>query len=400
MNGNCRCREHKPVPYPRFAPLVLGISLIVISGTGWPERLVPSSDLRVAPAEASEQNRQIRFNRIVVDDTMSGAHFALPADFDGDGDLDLVATSELTATVAWYENTGELDFVRHDIDTDLDSAYPASVRDLDRDGDVDILAAGFRANLYVWYENDGVGNFRRHDIDSIAGPHSIVARDLDKDGDHDLVATSQLASRLVVYMNDGRQRFRQRVIDNALGRAKYATPADLNGDGFLDIVGIGDNYPGVLNWYENDGRGRFSKHEIGLTPGGYFVVATDIDRDGDSDVISASRENNRVTLFRNDGAGNFEEIVVDDEAYGARAVFVKNLDRRRGPDILSASVDDNTIAWYEQDRNGNFTKHVVDDTVIGAYGVNAADMDGDGLFDVISAGRDDGTISVHRQIPH
>ena len=119
----------------------------------------------VADAQGSGQEESILFARTAVDTTMDGAHFAIPADFDGDGDRDLLATSEGTATVAWYENLGGLEFTRHDIDTSLGSAYPASVKDLDRDGDLDVLAAGYRADLIVWYENDGGGTFVSHDIE-------------------------------------------------------------------------------------------------------------------------------------------------------------------------------------------------------------------------------------------
>lgn len=363
----------------------------------WMLLLQPIS-LAFSVAKAQEFEESILFARRVVDTTMDGAHFAIPADFDGDGDRDLLATSEGSATVAWYENLGGLEFTRHDIDTSLGSAYPASVKDLDRDGDLDVLAAGYRADICVWYENDGGGTFVRHDIATINGPHSIVAGDLDKDRDLDLVVTSQDDSTLYIFINNGRQRFHRRIIDRDLRLAKYATPVDLNRDGHKDIVGIGFQSGGPV-WYENDGRGRFTRNSIGWAPGGYFVDINDIDRDGDLDIISASVVNQSVTWFRNDGAQNFEHIAVDMEARGVRAVAVSNLDRKNGRDILSATVDDDAIAWYQNDGEENFTKWIVDDAVLGAYGVNAADMDGDGLVDVLSAGRDDGTITIHQQLP-
>ena len=75
------------------------------------------------------------FEKRIADTTMSLAHFVIPADFDGDGDLDLVATSEGTNVVAWYEHDGGLYFTKQVIDANLVSAYPVSVADLDRDGD-------------------------------------------------------------------------------------------------------------------------------------------------------------------------------------------------------------------------------------------------------------------------
>ena len=122
------------------------------------------------------------FEKRVVDTNMNLAHFAVPGDLDGDGDLDLVATSEGTDTVAWYDNDGSFNFTKRLLDSNLDSAYPMSIVDLDQDGDLDVLAAGYTADKYVWYENGGSSGFTRHDIDTQNGPHSIVAADIDGDG--------------------------------------------------------------------------------------------------------------------------------------------------------------------------------------------------------------------------
>ena len=77
-------------------------------------------------------------------------HIALAADFDLDGDVDIVSTSEQNDAVVWFENDGAGGFTPHDIDTNLESAYPASLADLDLDGDMDILAGGYREDQYVW----------------------------------------------------------------------------------------------------------------------------------------------------------------------------------------------------------------------------------------------------------
>jgi hypothetical protein len=119
------------------------------------------------------------FEKHAADTTMASTHFVIPADFDGDGDLDLVATSEGTNSVAWYEHDGRLNFTKRVLDANLDSAYPASVADLDRDGDPDILAAGYRADRYVWYQNNGSAGFAIREVDVKNGPHSIIASDFD-----------------------------------------------------------------------------------------------------------------------------------------------------------------------------------------------------------------------------
>ncbi|HYO10196.1 MAG TPA: FG-GAP-like repeat-containing protein, partial [Tepidisphaeraceae bacterium] len=339
----------------------------------------------------------VMFGTHVADMSMGLTHFVVPADFDGDGDLDLVSTSEATHTVAWFENDGNLNFTKRVIDANLNSAYPVSVADLDQDGDADVLVGGYRADLYVWYENNGAGGFTRRSIGAKDGPHSIIAADVDDDGDLDLVTATQDANTIAWYENNGSQQFTERVIDAAAMLAKSALPVDMDADGDVDIVttSFGDD---TVAWYENDGDGNYTKRPVATNAdGAYYAVASDIDSDGDLDLVSASQLDSTIAWYRNDGAAGFVKQAIDTNAKGARAVFVADLDADGRPDVLAASVDDNTIAWHRNNGNGTFTKNVVA-TVGGAYGVFAFDFDGDGRLDVLSAGRNDGSINVHRQL--
>ena len=74
---------------------------------------------------------------------------------DGDGDLDIVSASATDDTIAWYENNGAADptFTAVDIATDADGASSVFVGDLDRDGDLDIVSTSELDDTIAWYEN-------------------------------------------------------------------------------------------------------------------------------------------------------------------------------------------------------------------------------------------------------
>jgi hypothetical protein len=65
-------------------------------------------------------------------------------------------------------------------------------------------------------------------------------------------------------------------------------------------------------------------------------------------------------------------------------------------DVLSASRDDDTVAWYENDGTGSFTTHVITTSADGAYSVGSADVDGDLDVDVLSASFSDDTVAWYQ----
>ncbi|NOX36420.1 MAG: T9SS type A sorting domain-containing protein [Calditrichaeota bacterium] len=81
--------------------------------------------------------------------------------------------------------------------------------------------------------------------------------------------------------------------------------------------------------------------------GAYSVYATDVDGDGDVDVLSASTRDDKIAWYENDGQANFTEHVISDSVDGARSVYATDVDGDGDVDVLSASSKDHKIAWYE-----------------------------------------------------
>jgi hypothetical protein len=79
---------------------------------------------------------------------------------------------------------------------------------------------------------------------------------------------------------------------------------------------------------------------------GNSVFAADVDADGDLDVLSASRDDDKIAWYENtDGVGGFgTQRVISTAADGTHSVFAADLDGDGDPDVLSASAnDDNRI---------------------------------------------------------
>ena len=78
------------------------------------------------------------------------------------------------------------------------------------------------------------------------------------------------------------------------------------------------------------------------------------------------------------------EQVISTAAYWARSVYATDLDGDGDADVLSASGSDDKIAWYENLGGGAFSAQKVISTIAAGL-VYATDLDGDGDADVLSA---------------
>ncbi|MBN1478419.1 VCBS repeat-containing protein [Candidatus Sumerlaeota bacterium] len=298
------------------------------------------------------------------------------ADFDGDGDPDVVSASRLDDKIAWYGNTdGAGTFgPQQVISTAADGAYSVFAADLDGDGDMDILLCSLYDDTVAWHENtDGAGTFSAEqpintpDPDGIPGngnegdadlPVMVCAADLDADGDLDVLSASYNDDKIAWYENtDGAGSFGpQRVISTAADGARGVFAADLDGDGDLDVLSASDTDDKAA-WYENtDGSGTFGSQQVISTEGdaSYAIFAEDIDGDGDLDVLVASVTDDEVSLYLNTGGGTFgPQQVISTAGDGVNSVLAADIDSDGDPDVLAASTTDSELAWYEN-RGGQF----------------------------------------------
>jgi len=166
----------------------------------------------------------------------------------------------------------------------------------------------------------------------------------------------------------------------------YATDLDNDGDADVLSASTGDD---KIAWYENEGSGNFGVQQIITTAadGASSVYAADLDNDGDMDVLSASYLDDKIAWYENEGSGNFgAQQIITTAADVASSVYAADLDNDGDADVLSASRGDNKIAWYENDGSGNFgAQQIITTAADGANSVYAADLDNDGDMDVLSA---------------
>jgi hypothetical protein len=190
--------------------------------------------------------------------------------------------------------------------------------------------------------------------------------------------------------------------------------ADLDGDGDVDIIGGGRRAaypPAYVSWFENPGgtlartAANWSRHDIGVTGLTMMLEVSDVDFDGDPDIVQTDRDpywtgvgTTSNTLrgtrwYENDGSRNFtNRMVVNSVNLGEPKMFsLQDIDADGDPDIVDGSsvVSQNPQNHlYVRTNQGDFKSwspsEVTLPSGIGNYhhGV-MTDVDGDGHLDIV-----------------
>lgn len=291
-------------------------------------------------------------------------------DIDGDDDLDILMAdlgefSPLDAKVGrvlLLRQIAEGRFAKELLLDNLGRVSDARAVDLDADGDLDIAVAVFGGGdvgEIFWLQNDGTGTapskYRKHELSKLSGAINASPADLNGDGRMDLVSLiAQEHEMVVAFVNLGEGRFEAGAIargPHPMYGSTSMTTVDLDNDRDVDVLFTNGDafdvqtdpkpYHGV-QWLENKGQLRFEFHDIGRFYGTATAVAGDLDRDGDLDVVAGSWVN-----YWNDS-------------------------RRHA------------IVWYENDGRQAFTPRGIATSPAGVASLQLTDVNGDGWLDIVA----------------
>lgn len=189
--------------------------------------------------------------------------------------------------------------------------------DYDNDGDVDLYVTnrgGADNDLFVNY---GGGQFIR-DTAVIIGKDGKDSNgsswgDFNNDGNLDVFVTNVSGGKNDLYQNNGNGSFTKITsgsIVNDILNGHSAYWADFDNDGYLDLFTANNSniYPKNNLIYHNNGNGTFTKVTSGPqyteTLETYGASAADLNKDGFLDIINPQRFGGAPTIFINDGNTN------------------------------------------------------------------------------------------------
>ena len=349
------------------------------------------------------------------------------ADINNDGQVEFFVDGAFDDVVSWFQlnDDGFAEFADH---LEPQQAKPVFPADFDNDGDLDLLvklledvgAPDFYASLYLLENLDGQGTFsqpRNLIADSVeTDAFQFRVADFDSDGDVDFTFVTHFQGSV----------FKQRWAENQFPLRKFThntlcfewvcdpvaeISADSPGESFIptylhhseslsaDIDGDGDNdtfYAGSksIQWNEYEGL-EFTTHTIPIPVRErehFGVLALDIDSDGDIDFVTQSERAVYVVENTDGQATEFSIRELDLPAAPLQdqwnsglivgSLYPVDFDNDGDPDFVDSNIN-GRIAWYENQQSGTeFVKHE-----IGIYQtdqlLDVFDANGDGVEDVI-----------------
>ncbi len=222
--------------------------------------------------------------------------------------------------------------------------YQMQVADLNGDAKLDIVSGiNNGTSLYVAFGTGG-GTFGAY---SALPGGSAATRfdigDVNGDGIMDIAAATYGGSGLDILIGNGNGTFQGRVAYAAQGTPEGVQLTDLNNDGALDVVTLSFSN-NTVNVLLGNGNGTF-KAQTSFTVGGHSdlfdddtLVAADLNGDGFQDIVLNHQTSSSVGYLLGNGDGSFKSEISLATTATPEGLAVGDLNEDGGLDIVAAGL--------------------------------------------------------------
>lgn len=329
------------------------------------------------------------------------------ADLDGDGDSDIIVAMEFYPNVLLLNNGNgrftnvsaqQLPQKKHD-------SEDIALADFDLDGDIDIIFVSEDDYENEYYINDGKGSFTDHShfLPVQGKSNAVIALDINDDNYPDLIIGNEGQNHVLINDRNGGWKDETTARYPEIADVTQDLEAgDVDGDGDADLLVANEDGNRLLL---NDGEGRF----ISAAPDQLPVNAAteesregdfgDVDNDGDLDIVFANvafrpGKDARNRLLINDGKGFFTDetsgrLDVNKPAFTLDADF-HDINDDGYTDLLFANGFGEAQQIYLNDGKGFFTESsssLFGQPVLGdRVDVEVCDFNNDGKPDLYYSG--------------
>lgn len=177
-------------------------------------------------------------------------------------------------------------------------------------------------------------------------------------------------------------------------RWMFAMPMDVNGDGRFDLVVGSKNKGAIVGWLENPDESRKTENWVlhKMSPAGWIMSlrASDVDGDGDQDVVLSDRyEASRgVFWLENPGPaaadGDWTRHAIGGKGRHVMFLTVGDLNSDKKEDVVCATLEGDLLIFERTNEGWNETIIPLPFGLTAGKGVAIADVNLDGRPDIVT----------------
>jgi hypothetical protein len=340
-----------------------------------------------------------RFDRVLLLETTSetSANVSI-GDLNGDGNLDILLVKgrhwPLISRVLLGDGKGHSPIAYNLCETPYRS-YSGRLVDINGDGYLDVVLSNDAPDPKVIYLNDGKGHF--HLGSSYGRPEwetrNASVADLNGDSRPDIIVANRTDKSPANYicLNKGKGRFEADCIAFSHESATTITAADFNHDGLIDLA-VPNRDGGQSYVYLASPNATFSS--LKRVPFGppdaaiRMAEAADLDGDGFLDIVAID-ERRGVAIYFGQKDGTFSAgMPIDNGKVTPYALAVGDLNHDGKIDIVVGNVEAPSTVYFNGGSGRHYTPVHFGDNKGTVYGFAIADLDRDGFLDIAVARSD------------
>jgi hypothetical protein len=335
--------------------------------------------------------------------TGSWPAYGILVDLDADGDLDYASPDSNSYQISLWTNDGSGRFSPLQAPVQIGGRANTIVAcDWDGDGMVELIAADWWAmDRLLLIDNNGAGFQASVLTAGVPNAHGVSVADFDRDGQLEVVVARANSANSIGEIRIYTQSPNGQLVGFSSiptpGMMYQTLPQDLNGDGYLDLLALGDA-PGVgLHVGQPDGTLSYSG-EIGsgITR---CARAADVDADGCLELLIPRQSSGTLEIWQYScgnllAASAFTRSQVVSCGVGAEWVDVADLDGDGDLDAAVSLIGSENIVTCVNSSGVFSVDHSLSDMHSAAC-TAIGDLDGDAKPDLVTSNATSNRFAVH-----